>query len=108
MIAPDILRELQPWKEIIDVEANRIVGVSKVTLQKSGCNYQECNLGSFITDSYVHNYVTDAEPGEWTYAAIAIMNVGGIRTTLTAGGRVNNISAINYVIKYHQYRFVIW
>lgn len=71
---------------MIGMQANRIVGTSKVTLLQSDCLYQECNMGNFVTDSYVSSFVDKAEPGEWTYAAIAIANVGGIRTTLNTGG----------------------
>lgn len=82
---PDIVRELQPWKELIDKDGTREVGVAKIPLQKSNCGSQECNLGSFVADAYVHAFIDLAGPDEWTYSSIALVNVGGIRTTLNAG-----------------------
>lgn len=82
---PDIVRELKPWKEVVDVEGLRKVGLAKVPLQRS-CATQECNLGSFVTDAFVHHYVGKGEPGEWTYAAVAMINIGGLRTVVNDGG----------------------
>lgn len=53
----------------------------------SDCDRKECTMGSLIVDSYVHRYVARAEPGQWTYAAIAVINVNGIRTAIDAGGK---------------------
>lgn len=52
---PEILEELVPWKEEYDSLTLRKVGEARVQLQKSGCNYKECNLGSFVTDSFVNH-----------------------------------------------------
>lgn len=87
---------MQPWKEMIDLEGNRLVGITRVPLQKSICGSQECNLGSFIADAMVHEYIDKAEPGSWTYASIAFTNVGGIRTSLNKGG----------IIYYFEYNFL--
>lgn len=83
---PEIVRLMQPWKEIVDVEGLKKVGTSKVPLSRSGCGYQECNMGNFVADAFAHQAVAMAGPGEWTYAPIALTNIGGVRTTLNAGG----------------------
>lgn len=83
---PEIMRELQPWKEIVDAGGLRKVGTAKVPLLSTGCGYEECNMGNFVADAFAHQAVALAEPGEWTYAAVALVNIGGVRTALHAGG----------------------
>lgn len=51
---PEIVEELQPWKKIVDEQGNRLVAFSNVYLKKSDCTVGECNIGSLVTDSYVH------------------------------------------------------
>ncbi|XP_037916090.1 apyrase-like [Hermetia illucens] len=84
---PDIVNELAPWKVDIDAIGKREVGKTRVTLSKSDCNYEECNLGSFINDAYTYSYIksTPYDHPYWTTAAISVCNVGGIRTTLNKG-----------------------
>lgn len=48
------MAELAPWKAIVDEQGKRLVGVSNVQLKKSDCSQGECNIGSLITDSFVH------------------------------------------------------
>lgn len=44
-------------------------------------------MGSFLADSYVNYFIDDVEnDDEWTLATMAVINAGGIRTTLVAGG----------------------
>ncbi|KAJ6635718.1 Apyrase [Pseudolycoriella hygida] len=81
----DILKEIQPWKELVDIEGIRVLGTSKVYLSRDECSSGECNIGNFITDASVHYYIDQAQKGEWTRAAIALTNFGGIRTSLNAG-----------------------
>lgn len=52
---PDIVNEMAPWKVDFDAIGKREVGETRVTLSKSDCNYQECNLGSFINDAYTYS-----------------------------------------------------
>ncbi|XP_055612494.1 apyrase-like [Uranotaenia lowii] len=82
---PDIVQALIPWKEAVDIQGNRRIGNSTVDLLKSNCNYGECNLGSFIADSMVAAFIPAAEPGHWTYAAVAVVAVGGIRVSMFKG-----------------------
>lgn len=87
---------------------NVILGTSNVLLDSS-CRYAECNFGNFITDAMVAHvsrvirilikilmskllfqfarYPIPAE-GTWTPAAIAIINAGGIRSSIDAGSKV--------------------
>lgn len=47
------MEELKPWKEAVDAEGNRDIGVSKVDFAKSGCYNRECSMGDLIADAYV-------------------------------------------------------
>ncbi|KAJ8967992.1 hypothetical protein NQ314_002526 [Rhamnusium bicolor] len=80
-----INRDLQPWKTIVDSQGSVILGSSLVTLDRSKCSYAECTLGSFVTDAMVYAWSDEAEEGSWTYAAIAFMNSGGLRTDIQIG-----------------------
>lgn len=70
----------------MDVEGVRVLGTSKVALSRAECS-TECNIGNLLTDAAVQYYIDYAEEGEWTRAAIAITNDGGIRTSLSAGSK---------------------
>jgi 5'-nucleotidase len=42
-VIPDaeVLREIQPWKQIVDVSGKRVVGSLKITASGSGCYQKE-------------------------------------------------------------------
>ncbi|KAJ8919180.1 hypothetical protein NQ315_012167 [Exocentrus adspersus] len=81
----EINQELQPWKDIIDVQGEVVIGSTLVTLSRSTCRYAECTLGDFVTDAMVYAWMDEAEEGSWTYASIAIINAGGLRTDIQIG-----------------------
>ncbi|XP_046602712.1 apyrase isoform X2 [Neodiprion lecontei] len=79
---PDVLAALVPWQVAVDELGDTTVGTTKVRLYKN-CRYGECNVGNLITDAMVDAYVGLAENSTyWTYAAIACINAGGIRSTI--------------------------
>uniref|UniRef100_A0AAG5D3W3 Apyrase n=1 Tax=Anopheles atroparvus TaxID=41427 RepID=A0AAG5D3W3_ANOAO len=86
-VVPDaaVAEALLPWKVAVDEIGNRKIGATGVDLQKATCGYGECNLGSLIADSMVAAFVPRAETGQWTYAAVAVLAVGGIRVGLFRG-----------------------
>ncbi|XP_053674378.1 apyrase-like [Anopheles nili] len=86
-VVPDVAvaEALLPWKVSVDEIGNRKIGATAVELQKGPCGFGECNLGSLIADSMVAAFVPRAEPGQWTYAAVAVLAVGGIRVGLFPG-----------------------
>ncbi|KMQ96283.1 5 -nucleotidase [Lasius niger] len=78
---PEILEALKPWKIEVDAEASRKIGKTKVLLD-SNCS-KECNMGNLISDAMVNAFVDKAEnKTHWTYAAVACLNSGGIRTSI--------------------------
>uniref|UniRef100_A0A9I3EHZ0 Apyrase n=1 Tax=Anopheles dirus TaxID=7168 RepID=A0A9I3EHZ0_9DIPT len=86
-VVPDaaVAAALLPWKVAVDEIGNRKIGSTAVDLQKATCGYGECNLGSLIADSMVAAFVPRAETGQWTYGAVAVLAVGGIRVGLFRG-----------------------
>ncbi|XP_058056196.1 apyrase-like [Anopheles bellator] len=80
---------LVPWRELVNVQANRDVGYSAVLLSRDECAWQECNFGNFITDGYIAHFAAESQgnpkAGQWTEVAIAFNTGGGMRTSLTSG-----------------------
>ncbi|XP_060524614.1 apyrase-like [Cylas formicarius] len=83
-------KQLEPWKSIVEAEGSRVLGSSIVLLQKTGCYYKECTLGNFLADALVFQYTDRADATSWTYAAIALVNAGGIRTDIPVGNITYN------------------
>jgi 5'-nucleotidase len=51
----DVVRAMEPYKEIIDAEANMVIGSTNVYLNasSSACRKGECNMGNFIANAFV-------------------------------------------------------
>lgn len=82
------MKAIEPWKKIIDAKGKRIVGKTVVPLQKIPCATQECNLGNFVADAYVHYFITEmsgVKEGAWTSPVIGFLTYGSIRTNLDVG-----------------------
>ncbi|KAI4455141.1 nucleotidase-related [Holotrichia oblita] len=77
---------LEPYRLVVEEVGNRVLGTSKVYLDQGSCRYSECNLGNFMTDAMVAYYANNFTDTKWTKAAIGIVNAGGIRTSISAGG----------------------
>ncbi|KAK4885954.1 hypothetical protein RN001_002225 [Aquatica leii] len=80
-----INQEIAVWAESIDEIGKAVIGYTKVKLDYSMCKVQECNIGNLIADSMVYKYLDTDEFDAWAYATIAIVNSGGIRSTLDIG-----------------------
>ncbi|XP_026671521.1 apyrase isoform X2 [Ceratina calcarata] len=79
---PKILKAMKPWKVVVDELAKLTLGRSKVYLDNR-CKGRECNLGNMIADAMVDSYVKKAENRTyWTYAAVGVLNPGGIRAPI--------------------------
>lgn len=84
----DILELLDQYRPAILELQNEIVGNTRVNLDGS-CRRKECNLGNFIADSMIDwNAMKHGGEG-WTDAAIAFIQGGGIRTSITKNGDGN-------------------
>ncbi|KAG5676388.1 hypothetical protein PVAND_006228 [Polypedilum vanderplanki] len=83
---PEVLAAIQPWKQIIDMEGQKIVGSIKFTASSSGCYNGDCLMGNLQADAMAYSaFLEDDEEGAWTYATIAITNPGGVRGSLISG-----------------------
>ncbi|XP_062541988.1 apyrase-like [Armigeres subalbatus] len=82
---PDVAQAMIPWKLAVEEAAVRSVGLTSVVLSDANCSSGECNMGSFVADSMVSAYIPLAEPGQWTYGAIALIPASDIRATLYEG-----------------------
>ncbi|XP_034952449.1 apyrase-like [Chelonus insularis] len=79
---PEMLKALEPWKAQVDEIGKKVIGRSKVELKRD-CRVGECNIGNMITDAMVDFYVNRPENESfWTYAAIAVTNGGGVRSSI--------------------------
>uniref|UniRef100_A0A0C9RXV0 apyrase n=2 Tax=Fopius arisanus TaxID=64838 RepID=A0A0C9RXV0_9HYME len=85
---PDMLKALAPWKIAVDKLSNKVVGESRVELRHF-CRIGECNIGNLITDAMIDGFVEKAENKSfWSYAAIAVMNGGGVRAGISSASGV--------------------
>jgi 5'-nucleotidase len=85
---PEIVKELQPWKQEVDKVALKELGTLLGTLNKPDCATDECTFGNFAADAfvdYIVNHPDYQEEGAWAYATISMTNAGGIRTSLNGG-----------------------
>lgn len=87
-IDPEVLAAIKPWKKLIDAKGQQIVGQTKVVLLKKPCEWEECNFGNFIADTFVHHYMTyfSGNPGnQLKEPIIALLNAGSLRANLNPG-----------------------
>lgn len=84
MIDPETAADIELWKVDVDLLGAKIVGSVKSSFN-AFCYAGECGMGSFIADSYVNSQIKDAEDGSWTFAAISLMNPGGVRGSVSSG-----------------------
>lgn len=87
---PDTLAALVPYKEKVEEISKQKVGRTNVLLRgdRTICRMQECNLGNFLADAAVNQYIRESTDTEWNKYAIAIWNSGGIRASIDE--KINN------------------
>jgi len=56
----ELLNEVKIMKKAVDNKTQEVIGLTSVFLEgvNEYCRFRECNLGSFITDSFV-DYVSN-------------------------------------------------
>lgn len=84
--AKDILDKLDQMRGAINNVSRTVVGKTRVLLEGSSkvCRRSECNIGNLITDAMIdYNAGEYTNKDNWTDAAIAFQNSGGIRTSIT-------------------------
>lgn len=94
-----VLEKVNILREVIENKTKQVIGSSSVFLEGENeyCRFKECNLGNFITDSFVdYNIRNNIKSFDltkyWTDAPIALIQAGGIRTNINNIKRTGNIT----------------
>lgn len=59
-----------------------VLGITSIKIDGMTCRLKECNMGNLITDAMVHKYASEYKGQGWTDAPIAIIQGGGIRSSI--------------------------
>ncbi|XP_027848967.2 protein 5NUC-like [Aphis gossypii] len=96
---PKVSNEVKVMRKVIEEKTNQVIGSTSVFLEGSNeyCRFRECNLGNFITDSFVdynirNNIKSFDLNNYWTDAPIALLQAGGIRTNMNSMNKRGNIT----------------
>lgn len=79
---PQVLRIVERYREGVLNVTQAVVGSTAVALDGLNCQYLECNLGNLITDAIIFSYAENYTGEHWTDAPIAIIQGGGIRSSI--------------------------
>ncbi|KAM9703355.1 snake venom 5'-nucleotidase-like [Menidia menidia] len=91
---PEVLAEVEQWKKSLSNYSAQVVGQTLVFLNGSAqeCRFRECNLGNLICDAMVSNSLRSSGGQQWTHAAAAILNGGGIRGSVDELSRNGSVT----------------
>ncbi|CAG9564828.1 unnamed protein product [Danaus chrysippus] len=89
---PDVLAIVKRYQDEVNVISETIAGNSSVYLDGLSCRISECNMGNLITDAIVNKYAREYTGSGWTDSPIAILQGGGIRSSIIHDGQRFNIS----------------
>ncbi|KAM0735335.1 Protein 5NUC [Formica fusca] len=84
--AKDVLKLIDDKRGPIDDLERKVIGQTRVLIDgdSKNCRRQECNMGNLICDAILDYYAREyLNEDRWTDAAIAIVNSGSIRTSIT-------------------------
>ncbi|XP_078588360.1 snake venom 5'-nucleotidase-like [Branchiostoma floridae x Branchiostoma japonicum] len=81
---PDVFALVQTLEAGLINKTSESIGNTHVLLDGS-CRLGECNLGNLITDSMLHQNNKHPDEVGWNDVGIAILNAGGIRSTISQG-----------------------
>lgn len=100
---PDGLALLDKYREQVATKRKEPVGHTKVYLEgyKPTCRFGECNMGSLVADAFLKKMAADpSENGTWSPVAAAILNAGGIRSSIdeqSTGGTITVEDVVNVI-----------
>ncbi|VVC93230.1 unnamed protein product [Leptidea sinapis] len=81
---PEVLSIIDKYREKVLNFTEEIIGNTTVVLDGLvTCQHKECNLGNLIADAMVYKYSSEYTGKEWTDAPIAIIQGGGIRSSIS-------------------------
>ncbi|XP_075983997.1 apyrase-like [Anticarsia gemmatalis] len=84
---PKMLEMLEPWREEVDAIGKEVLGVSRVTLNRSWCSRGECNLGSWACDGFLEELMLmhNGSSAGWSDVHVCLINTGGLRVQINPG-----------------------
>jgi 5'-nucleotidase len=89
---PDVLELLEKYRPGVVGLEKEIVGVTKVLLD-GNCRRNECNMANLIADAFVDWRALNYHSSEfWTDASIALIQGGGVRSSISYKSNNGNIS----------------
>lgn len=98
---PELQQRVESLLPQIEALKDQPVGSTHVLLQgdRNICRVRECNLGNLISDGMVQQNLRHSDDEYWSDVGIAVVNSGGIRSSLAIG-------PITYgdVIKVHPFK----
>ncbi|RPB23309.1 Metallo-dependent phosphatase [Terfezia boudieri ATCC MYA-4762] len=77
---PDLQRQITEWRKPFEALSREVLGETKVPLQQTNCQQEECTLGDLMADAMV-DYRRKLNPA----VDFAIINAGGIRAEIDVG-----------------------
>lgn len=80
----DVLKIINRYRHGVLKFFEEIVGNTSIILDGKTCQRKECNLGNLITDAIIYKYASEYHGKHWTNAPIAIIQGGGIRTSIAS------------------------
>lgn len=92
----EILQIVNYYSETLK-DLREIVGDSTVVLDGLGCQSNECNLGNLIADAMFYTYTSNYKGEHWTDVNVAIIQGGGIRSSIAHAGSETNITKADLI-----------
>ncbi|XP_026495888.2 uncharacterized protein LOC113400519 [Vanessa tameamea] len=90
---PDVLKIIERYRTEISNYTEEVIGKTSIVLDGLSCQHQECNMGNLIADAMVYNYAMEYESKDhWTDAPIAIIQGGGIRSSIAHSETLTTIT----------------
>lgn len=109
----DVLDALEEYRSEVEAYENQVIGTTKVILEGDNCRKEECNMGNLIADAMVSiraGLYTVSDDGKWTDAAIAVIQGGGVRSsidTVTSGNGEITYGELDTVLPFRNKLLVV-
>lgn len=78
----EVLAIVDKYRDEVMKVSELVLGKTSIKLDGKTCRLKECNMGNLITDAMIHKYASEYKGQGWTDAPIAIMQGGGIRSSI--------------------------
>lgn len=78
----EVLAIVDKYSSEVTKTSEVVLGTTSIKIDGSSCRLKECNMGNLITDAMVHKYASEYKGQGWTDAPIAIIQGGGIRSSI--------------------------